>query len=130
MNDLILELKNEHAAILGILDQARALGISTPAGQDKLLAARDLLLAHVRKEDEHYYPGLRKAAETRSDLKVTLDYFVADMERVSAKALQVFDRFARGGDEAAFGGEIKILYVLLRDRIRTEEETLFRKFPG
>jgi hypothetical protein len=130
MSDLIQELKSEHKAILDVLGQVKALGISSRAGQEKLLAARDLLMAHVRKEDEHYYPRLRKAAESRKELQAVMDYFLDDMETVSKKAKQVFDKYSQGGDEAEFAGEIKLLYMLLRDRIRTEEETLFEKFPG
>jgi len=130
MHDLIQELKHEHATILDVLGQVKALGISSQAGQEKLLATRDLLLAHMRKEDERYYPALRKAAESRKELKITLDYFVADMEAVSKKAMRVFDKYREGGDEDEFSGEIKLLYVMLRDRIQTEEENLFNKFAG
>jgi hypothetical protein len=52
------------------------------------------------------------------------------MEAVSRKALVLFDKYAEGGDEAEFAGEIKLLYVTLKDRILTEEATLFGKFPG
>jgi len=52
------------------------------------------------------------------------------MEAVSRKARGLFDKYAEGGDEAEFAGEIKLLYVTLKDRILTEEETLFGKFPG
>jgi hypothetical protein len=110
MSTLIQELKNEHAEILEVLGQVKALGISSQAGQERLLAARDLLLAHMRKEDERYYPGLRKAAESDRELTVLMKFFIADMEAVSAKAMRLFDRYARGGDEAEFAGEIKLLY--------------------
>ncbi len=130
MKDLIRELKNEHAALLDILAEVKALGISSPAGQEKLLDARELLMTHIRKEDEKYYPELGRAAEKSRELKLMMDYFVADMAAVSSKALQLFSKYARGGSEAEFAGDIKLLYLTLKDRIRTEEETLFRKFPG
>jgi len=130
MNALIRELKDEHKAILDVLEQVRELGISSPAGREKLLAARDLLMVHMRKEDEQYYPALRTAAAGRNELGVMMDYFLADMEAVSRKAMQVFDKYAQGGDDGQFAGEIKLLYMLLRDRVRTEEQTLFEKFPG
>jgi len=130
MNALIQELKNEHAAILEVLGQVKALGISSQAGRERLVAARGLLLAHMRKEDERYYPVLRKAAENDRELRLLMEFFVADMEAVSTKAMQLFDTYARGGDEAAFAGEIKLLYMTLKDRIQTEEQKLFRKFPG
>ncbi len=128
MSNLIEELKIEHKTILDVLDEVKKLGISSKSGREKLLSARDLLTAHMTKEDEQYYPKLRQAAENNKDLKVTLDYFVSDMESVSKKAMQVFDKYSRGGNEAEFSGEIKMLYVLLKDRILTEENTLFMKF--
>lgn len=128
MSNLIEELKNEHKSILDILDQVRALSISSRQGREKILSARDLLIAHIAKEDEQYYPRLRLAAENDKDLKITLDYFIRDMEEVSKKAMQVFDKYSRGGNEAEFPAEIKFLYMVLRDRIRTEENTLFVKF--
>ncbi|MGE5173901.1 MAG: hemerythrin domain-containing protein [Betaproteobacteria bacterium] len=128
MSNLIEELKNEHKSILDILDQVKTVGISSRPGREKFLSARDLLIAHMSKEDEQYYPKLRQAAADNQDLKVVLDYFITDMENVSKKAMQIFDKYSGGGDEAEFAGEIKLLYVMLKDRIQTEENNLFIKF--
>jgi len=128
MIKLIEELKNEHKLILDILDQVKTLGISSRSGRETLLSARDLLIAHMTKEDEMYYPELRRAAENSRDLKIMLDYFLKDMEDVSNKAMHLFSKYSQGGDEAEFAGEIKLLYVTLRDRIQTEEHVLFSKF--
>jgi len=128
MSDLIEELKNEHRIILDILNEVKALGISSRTGQQKLLSARDLLVAHMNKEDEQYYPAFRKAAENNHDLKIMLDYFIQDMEVVSEKAMLVFNKYGQGGDESDFAGDVKILYMTLKDRIHTEEDILFKKF--
>ncbi len=128
MSNLIEELKNEHRIILDILNEVKALGISSLKGQQKLLSARNLLTAHMNKEDERYYPAFRKAAENNNELRIMLDYFIQDMEVVSKKAMHVFNKYAQGGDESDFAGDVKILYMTLKDRIRTEEETLFKKF--
>lgn len=128
MPNLIAELKKEHKIILDILNEVKAAGITTKSGQQKLLSARDLLLSHMHKEDEQYYPALKKAAENNKDLRIMLDYFVKDMEVVSRKAMQFFNKYSQGGNEAEFAGEFKILYMTLKDRIHTEEATLFEKF--
>ena len=128
MSNLIEELKNEHKIILEILDQVKTLGISSTSGQEKLLSAKDLLIAHMKKEDEHYYPALKRAAENNKDLRIMLDYFVRDMEDVSKKAMCLFDKYSQGGNEADFAGDVTLLYMTLKDRIRTEEHTLFEKF--
>jgi len=128
MTDLIEELKNEHKIMLDILNEIKALGISSKNGQDKLVQAKDILLSHMNKEDTRYYPALRKAAENNKDLKVMLDYFVKDMEFVSKEAIHLFDKYSEGGSESDFASDFKLLYMTLKDRIRTEEETLFLKF--
>jgi len=128
MSNLIEELKNEHKIILGILDEVKTFGISSPSGQEKLLSAKGLLIAHMKKEDEQYYPALKRAAENNKDLMIMLDYFVKDMEDVSKKAMCLFDKYSQGGDEVDFAGDVKLLYMMLKDRIRTEEKTLFVKF--
>jgi len=128
MSDLIKELKNEHKIILKVLDEVKTLGIASASGQEKLLSAKDLLIAHMKKEDEQYYPALKRAAENNKDLTILLDYFIKDMEDVSKKAMCLFDKYSQGGDEADFAGDVTLLYMTLKDRIRTEEHTLFEKF--
>jgi len=128
MTDLIEELKSEHRIMLEMLNGIKATGISSKTGQEKLKQARDVLLSHMSKEDERYYPALRKAAEDDKDLKIMLDYFVKDMEFVSKEAARLFDKYSEGGNESDFASDFKMLYVTLKDRIRTEEETLFQKF--
>jgi len=128
MSNLIEELKNEHKIILEILDQVKTLGISSASGQEKLLSAKDLLIAHMKKEDEKYYPALKRAAENNKEIMIMLDYFIKDMEDVSKKAMFLFNKYSQGGDEADFTGDVKILYMTLKDRILTEEKTLFEKF--
>jgi len=128
MTNLIEELKNEHKIILDILNQVKTLGISSKTGQEKLLSARDLLISHMNKEDEKYYPAFTRAAANNNDLKIMLDYFVKDMEVVSKKAMDLLNKYSEGGDEAEFAGDFKLLYMTLKDRIRIEEETLFKKF--
>lgn len=130
MSNLIDELRNEHRIMLDVLDQVRGLGISSPTGQEKFLSIRNLLVSHMNKEDERYYPALKREAESNEALKLTLDYFARDMEVVSRKAMQLFDKYAQGGPETEFSGDVKLLYMLLRDRIRIEEDTLFKKYGG
>ena len=127
MKNLSDELKSEHRTILAILGQIN-LGISSQAGQEKLLAARDLLIAHMRKEDEHYYPTLKKAAESSKELKMLMDYFIADMQAVSKKAIGLFDN-SRGRGRGGIRGEIKLLYVTLKDRIHRGRDSV-REISG
>ncbi len=128
MSNLSEDLKNEHKIILRILDEMKTFGISSASGQEKLLSAKGLLIAHMKKEDEQYYPALKRAAENNKDLKIMMDYFIKDMEDVSKKAMCLFDKYSQGGDETDFAGDVTLLYMTLKDRIRIEEKTLFEKF--
>ena len=130
MSSLLDELRNEHRIMLDLLDQVRQLGISSRTGQERFLSIRVLLLAHMKKEDETFYPALKRAAEQNETLRLALDYFAKDMENVSRRALQVFDKYTRGGSETEFTGDLKLLYMTLKDRIHIEEETLFTKYGG
>jgi hypothetical protein len=128
MSQLLEDLKNDHRVILDILDQVKTAGIISKAGQEKLLSAKAVLIAHMKKEDAGFYPALQKAAETNDALKRTVAYFVEDMENVSEKAMRVFDKLAREAPDEDIAGELKLLYVTLKDRIRTEEDILFKKY--
>ncbi len=128
MPSLLENLKHDHKQILDILEQVKKLGIETSTGREKLLSARALLLSHIQKEDERFYPVLYQAAEQNDSLKHTLKYFSDDMEQVSRKAMDLFDKYAGGASSDEFAGEIKLLYMTLKDRIRTEEEVLFKKY--
>jgi hypothetical protein len=128
MPNLLENLKDDHRQILGILSEVKKLGIGSRAGREKLLAAKALLLSHIRKEDELFYPALHQEAERNDGLKHTLKYFFDDMEQVSRKAMDLFDKYAGDAFADEFAGEIKLLYMMLKDRIRTEEEVLFKKY--
>jgi hypothetical protein len=128
MSPLLEELKNDHRIILDILDQIKIVGISSKVGQVKLLSAKALLIAHMKKEDEDFYSAFQKAAETNDALKRTVAYFIEDMESVSEKALRVFDKLALAASDEDIAGDLKLLYVTLKDRIRIEEDILFKKY--
>jgi iron-sulfur cluster repair protein YtfE (RIC family) len=128
VSSLLEELKQDHKIMLDILDDVKKLGVASKSGQEKLLAAKAILLSHMQKEDQEFYPALKKAAEHNDDLKRTLNYFAEDMDVVSKKAMHVFDKYSRKASAAESTADITLLYMTLKDRIRTEEEILFKKF--
>ena len=128
MTNLIRELKAEHAAIIATLAKVSKYGVNTPEGKECLSAARYALLAHLRKEDETFYPPLRKIAETDRNLQGTLDYFAKDTAAITAAAVQFFDGYENGGAGITFATDFGTLITRLRMRIRREENTLFAKY--
>ncbi|OGX23475.1 MAG: hypothetical protein A3J51_02645 [Omnitrophica WOR_2 bacterium RIFCSPHIGHO2_02_FULL_45_21] len=128
MNTLIEELKNDHAEIVKVLTKVRELGIGSKDGQDTLLAAKEGLLAHLKKEDERLYPSLRKAAENTPGLKYTLDMFAKDMAPVSKNAIDFFGKYAKGGANIEFAKDFGGLVGALGTRIQKEEKILYPEY--
>ncbi len=96
MSVLIEELKKEHSEIVATLKEVKELGISSKEGQDKLMSAKVSLLAHIKKEEEQFYPVLRKEAKTNKQLESILDLLAVGMMDASRVALEFFDKYSRG----------------------------------
>ncbi len=93
MSALIEEFKREHTEIVATLNEVKELGILTRKGQAKLKSAKASLLAHLKKEDDKFYPALWKEAKNDKQLARTLDLFAMDMENVSSVVLEFFDKY-------------------------------------
>ncbi len=128
MSKLVDELKKDHSVITETLTNVKELGVTSEEGQKILLAAKSGLLAHLKKEDEHLYPVLNKAAESDVDLKRTLDMFAKDMDEISKGALEFFDKYSTGGSGIEFAKDFGKLFGTLSTRIRKEETTLYKKY--
>ena len=125
MFDLIERLKEEHRVITASLEEVKSLGIVSQEGQKKLAFVKETLLKHLKLEDEKLYPVLKEIAEAEESLRLTLDIFAKDMDEVSRKVLDFFERYSRGGSGIDFARDFGALYALLSTRIRKEEDVLF-----
>ena len=125
MSELVSKLKEQHEEILKVLDNVKNVGVASKEGQEKLLAAKNGLIEHLRVEDEEFYKVLRKAAESDMSLSQTLEIFAKDMDRISEQALSFFDKYAHGGSGIDFARDFGSLYAILVSRIRKEENVLF-----
>ncbi len=128
MSKLIEELRSEHVIIAETLEKANSLGITSTQGQKVLLAAKDGLLAHLKKEDEQLYPVLYSAAEHDVDLKRTLNLFATDMEAITQTALEFFKKYEKGGSGIEFARDFGELLTALSIRIGREETILYQKY--
>lgn len=128
MSRLIEELKGEHRAIVDLLDKVREIGIGSPAGQQKLLTAKEGLLAHLKKEDEKLYPVLEKAGKSDENLKHTMDLFAKDMATISQAAMDFFQKYSEGGSGLEFAKDYGRLFITLGGRIKKEEDILYREY--
>ena len=121
---LILELKAEHVAILKALDGVKREIIGGQGGK-VMLAARVLLLAHLKKEDDQLYGVLQAKARDDANLARTLTVFAADMQEISGFAIAFFGKIGRQGGGADAAQDFGKLFGMLGNRIRREEIILY-----
>ena len=125
--ELVEELKKGHSLVIETLKQARKLGIDTKEGQNEILSAKDTILGHMKKENEEFYPVLRKAAESNGKLKELIAEFDNDINEISHYSSEFFDNknAAMGSN---FASEVENFIAMLDRRILREETFLFKEF--
>lgn len=128
MTELIQALKAEHANIVAILLTVDELGIDTEAGREKLLSAKAGLLAHLKREDDHLYPALRKAAEDDPIIEDALAFFQEDIAPVSKLSLAFFEKYADDISAHDFADDFATLADLLAQRIQKEEAVIYKMY--
>ena len=133
MSALIEEFKREHTEIVATLNEVKELGILTRKGQAKLKSVKASLLAHLKKEDDKFYPALWKEAKNDKQLARTLDLFAMNMENVSSVVLEFFDKYSfdehsEGVLGTKFVGEFERLFAVLGERIKNEEDVLYEVY--
>ncbi len=128
MSALVNELKEEHAMLVQILENVKQLGIGSREGKDCLASAKEALLSHLRKENEHLYPPLRRAAADNPHLRTLLDDFARDMESVETQTMRLFEDYLTGAPWLEFAREYGKVMFLLGTRIRREESMLYAEY--
>ncbi len=130
MSKLVEELKKDHSVIAETLQTVKKLGITASDGQNTLLAAKNGLLAHLKKEDEQLYPVLNNAAKSDANLKRNLDMFAKDMDTISKTALAFFDKYSSGGSGMEFARDYGKLFATLSQRISKEERVIYKEYDN
>ena len=122
---LIDKLKLQHIQILNLLDEARALGVSSEEGKKKLYQGKKLILEHLKLEDEQLYPQLMRMELTKNLARMFSD----EMRNLSSIVIDFFDRYEKGNED-----EIELAMLLgkvtanLKLRISKEETMLYKQF--
>ena len=127
MLKLIEEFKKEHSFIIDTLNRSRKLGIGTEESQNAILSVKDIILDHIKMEDEEFYPVLRETAKSNQKLKNLLAEFDKDMKEISRYFIEFFDNNSviTGSDLAM---ELENFTAILERRILREETFLFAEF--
>ena len=128
MSLLINQLKDDHKQIATLLNEVNQLGISSQKGQEKLISAKNLLIAHLQREDKELYPVLHKLALGNNELKSNIAVFAKDMKAITDVALQFFSKYEKGGSGVDFGREYGKLFSALTQRITKEENVLYSEY--
>jgi hemerythrin-like domain-containing protein len=126
--NLLEVLKAEHIVIFNVLKEAINLCVSTSKGHEKLMHSKDTMLEHLDKEDEEFYPALRKAAENDDRLRQLLVQFDDDMKEVSEVAHDFFNRYSTGCTDIDFLQDFGMFFMMLKERMSKEENVLFPEY--
>lgn len=130
MSALIDRLKQDHREITETLERVRLLGIGTAEGQQTLLAAQNVFFAHLAGENRELYPALRRAADKNENVRKTMDLFAKDMEGIALTAKLFFTKYSQGSSGLEFAKDFGRLYATLTERIRKEENILYRLYES
>ncbi|MBC8550937.1 MAG: hypothetical protein H8D23_14930 [Candidatus Brocadiales bacterium] len=85
------EFKKEHTVVIDNLMNINKLNIHTRDGQLELLSTKNNIFAHIKNEDEKFYPVLKKTAESNGRLRETINAFDKDMAVISKYTLDFFE---------------------------------------
>ena len=126
---IIEELKAEHVFLANALKEVKEKGISSKEGLEKLMSIKEVLLAHIAKEDKHIYPLLNEKAKNDDTLRSMLGTFDSNMKNVADTALKFFNKYSKAeADPVEFGKDFGFLSWALGIRIRQEESILYSEF--
>ncbi|SEA91955.1 hemerythrin domain-containing protein [Paraburkholderia sartisoli] len=119
-------LRHDHEAIFKALDECQKLGISSEEGKKKLVQARTLVQAHLKREDTQLYPVMQRHEETR-ELGAT---YSAEMQNITADVNGFFDAYASGGSGLDYARHLGRTVSQLRQRMTREEVRLYPAFAN
>ena len=128
MEYLIDILKSEHRLIVKLLNKLRTEGLTSSDAVQELIDARNLLLQHLKKEDEILYQVLFEGSQLDKTLGLQLKRFDKEMGKVTQKVFTYFTNYSEGKNAGNFARDTKAIYEMLKTRIVNEETILFPEY--
>lgn len=125
MKALISELKQEHNSLREQVALIKKQGIVSAEGFNSLQHLRELLQAHILREEIDLYPQLELAAKNDDDLRIMLDRFQGEMQEITSTADQFFQRYNSRTQSLDFARDVARLFSILTNRMVTEETVLY-----
>ncbi|MCK5236632.1 MAG: hemerythrin domain-containing protein [Deltaproteobacteria bacterium] len=137
----IKELEREHNKIIHLFDQLESDLDKEEVIDHKrfceiLLELKELMLQHLRSEDDAFYPDMKnRAIELHQEaLLPALGKYIDDMKLISTKAFKLFEDCNIDSCECELDTEfirnVKEVRDELLARIRSEEKSLFHIYKG
>ena len=120
-NTLIPGLLHDHAQMREMLESVRRQGVSTAEGQRLLKQARQLIVAHLQREDVMLYPALRGCADTQT----LANTYANEMQELSREILAFFDGMEGERNELVFARGFGKVLGALNKRWTREEVRLY-----
>ena len=130
MNEYIKTWKAEHVAIMDFLSSAVTLDIRSKAGQERMREAKNLILEHLKSEDEVLYPKLKKSSGEKLSLKRLLEVFAKEMNELAPEVLAFFKEYEANPKSEGLFPELYKLIGMLRVRIYAEENTFIKEYEN
>lgn len=129
--ELVPQLKADHQQLLalhGQIDGAHQAGNLAEAAA-LLEKFRDLLMAHLLKENVRFYIYLEHALTGDPTSHALMHQFRHEMDKIGKVALGFLDKYRNLADQpalaAGFGTDLAAIGKVLVQRIRNEEEALY-----
>jgi hemerythrin-like domain-containing protein len=134
--EFLSKLRDGHARVEEIFNKLKIFIESDSEPEVKaifesLKGLRELLVEHIKDEDEHFYPALRKRAiELEQEaLLPALDLFSESMHDVTSKVSGFFEEYKKDKDVLkdieGFKADLIDIIEVVEKRIRSEEGSLF-----
>lgn len=128
MKPLIEELKHDHTVLSDKLIEIHRNGIISPESKKILFECKELLLEHLKKEDERLYPPLKKEAASNIEVMSMVKRYIENMEKISKGAIQFFEKYESSSEGTDFTKDLAKLLATLTSRIRKEEMILYVQY--
>lgn len=118
---LTATLKDQHAAIKKLLDEVRVAGITSEVGKKKLSQVKQLIVAHLKKEDAELYPGLKAKAATTA----LAETYTREMGEITTNVIGFFNKYETNTDGMEFARDLGRVMATLSARMTREEIRLY-----
>ena len=87
MSSLVTKLKDEHKLIFSMFEKVKSLGIGSRNGREELFKVKELILSHLKTENEYIYPRFAILSQKNPSLKGISDKFQNEMTDISKQAI-------------------------------------------